>query len=268
MAENWLDLAPKPPPLAEGELWHVFISYRSVNSLWVLTLYDVLNGLGYKTFLDQYALTAAAPLAISLGDALEASQSALLVWSSDYEDSDWCKREFSELETMQNAKKGFHYVIGRVDESEITGLAGTKLSIDFSNQPDGPTGSGLFSLFYGLQGLPLPLEAVRLGARVDQEMRDGLHSVSACRKAGDADGLVSLAATDDLAWTGSPMLVCAAAQDLIAMRRLPDAIKLLDRVEQAFPNAIRPKTSGSPHRAALRERVRSGDLRPELGRGT
>jgi hypothetical protein len=28
------------------------------------------------------------------------------------------------------------------------------------------------------------------------------------------------------------------------------------------------RTSGSPHRAALRERVRSGDLRPELGRGT
>ena len=60
MAENWLDLAPEPPPLAPGKAWHVFISYRSVNRPWVLALYDVLNGLGYKTFLDQYVLTAAA----------------------------------------------------------------------------------------------------------------------------------------------------------------------------------------------------------------
>jgi TIR domain len=73
IAENWLDLAPKPPPLAPGKAWHVFISYRSVNRPWVLALYDVLNGLGYKTFLDQYVLTAAAPLALSLGEALEAA---------------------------------------------------------------------------------------------------------------------------------------------------------------------------------------------------
>jgi hypothetical protein len=39
---------------------------------------------------------------------------------------------------MQNAKKGFRYVIGRIDESEITGLAAVKLWIDFSKQPEGP----------------------------------------------------------------------------------------------------------------------------------
>src|SRR6478736_3632331 len=104
MAQNWLDLAPKPPPLSPGNLWHVFISYRSVNRAWVLTLYDVLNGLGYKTFLDQYALTAAAPLAISLGEALDSSQSAILIWSGTYGDSEWCKKEFSTLETLENAK--------------------------------------------------------------------------------------------------------------------------------------------------------------------
>lgn len=46
MADNWLDLAPKPPPLPAEKLWHVFISYRSVNRLWVLALYDVLHSLG------------------------------------------------------------------------------------------------------------------------------------------------------------------------------------------------------------------------------
>ena len=54
MADRWLDLAPKPGPLPAGKQWHVFLSYRSVNRPWVLALYDILNVLGYKIFLDQY----------------------------------------------------------------------------------------------------------------------------------------------------------------------------------------------------------------------
>jgi tetratricopeptide (TPR) repeat protein len=241
VAENWTNLAPAPSPLAQGKNWHVFVSYRSANRPWVLALYDILNGLGYKVFLDQYVLTAAAPLAVSLGEALDASQSAILVWSGKYEDSEWCKEEFAKLEVMQNAKKGFRYVIGRVDESEITGLAAAKLWIDFSKQPEGPGGSGLLSLLCGLQGQPLPPAAVKLAAKVDDQMRDGLLSVKACRDAGDADALVALTATNDMAWTGSPMLLCAVAEGLIAMKKMSEALQVLDRVEQAFPRAVRPK---------------------------
>jgi Flp pilus assembly protein TadD len=241
MAENWTDLAPAPPALAPGKSWHVFVSYRSVNRPWVLALYDILNGLGYKVFLDQYVLTAAAPLAISLGEALDASQSAILVWSGKYEDSEWCKDEYAKLEGMQNAKKGFRYVIGRVDDSEIAGFAANKLWVDFSKQPEGPGGSGLLSLLNGLQGQPLPPAAVKLAAKVDDQMRDGLLSVKASRDAGDADGLVALTATDDMAWTGSPMLLCAAAEGLIAMKKVREALQVLDRAEQAFPKAVRPK---------------------------
>ena len=134
MVDRWLDFAPKPDALPAGKEWHVFLSYRSVNRPWVLALYDVLNVLGYKVFLDQYVLTAAAPLAIALGDALDASAGAVMIWSGSYEDSEWCKQEFAKLETMQNQKKGFRYVIARIDESEIAGLAATKLWIDFSKQ--------------------------------------------------------------------------------------------------------------------------------------
>ena len=69
-------------------------------------------------------------------------------------------------------------------------------------------------------------------------MRDGLLSVKACRDAGDADGLVALTATDDMAWKGSPMLGCAAAEGLIAMKKIPEALSVLDRIEQAFPKAL------------------------------
>jgi hypothetical protein len=242
MANNkWLELAPKPGPLSAGKQWHVFLSYRSVNRPWVLALYDVLNVLGYKVFLDQYVLTAAAPLAIALGDALDASAGAIMIWSGSYEDSEWCKEEFAKLETMQNQKKGFRYVIARIDESEIKGLAATKLWIDFSNQREGPGGNGLLSLFYGLTNEPLPPAAVKLAAEADAQMSDGLLSVKAARDAGDADMLIELAKTDDLAWTGSPMLMCAAAEGLIAMKKIPEATTVLDRAEAAFPKALRPK---------------------------
>ena len=241
MAENWTDLAPPPPALEQGKTWHIFVSYRSVNRPWVLALYDILNGLGYKAFLDQYVLTAAEPLAISLGEALDVSQSAVLVWSGKYEDSEWCKAEYATMEVKQNAKKGFHYVIGRVDDSEITGLAASKLWIDFSAQPEGPGGSGLLSLLYGLQDQPLPPAAVKLAAKVDEQMRDGLLNIKACREAGADEELIVLTATDEMAWTGSPMLLCAAAEALIAMKKIPEALKVLDRTEQAFPKAVRPK---------------------------
>jgi hypothetical protein len=242
MANNkWLELAPKPGPLPAGKQWHVFLSYRSVNRPWVLALYDVLNGLGYKIFLDQYVLTAAAPLAIALGDALDASAGAIMIWSGSYEDSEWCKEEFAKLETMQNQKKGFRYVIARIDESEIKGLAATKLWIDFSQQREGPGGNGLLSLIYGLTNQPLPPEAVKLAAEVDAQMRDGLSSIKAARDAGDADVLLELAKTDDMAWTGSPMLMCAAAEGLIAMKKIAEVTAVLDRADAIFPKALRPK---------------------------
>jgi TIR domain len=241
MAENWMDLAPHPAELPPGKEWHVFVSYRSLNRPWVLSLYDMLNGLGYKVFLDQYVLTAAAPLALSLGEALDASQSAVLVWSGSYDNSAWCNQEFAKLETMQNAMKGFCYVIARIDESEIKGLAATKLWVDFSKQPEGPAGTGLLSLLYGLQSQPLPPAAVKLAAKVDEQMKDGLLNIKASRDAGDAAGLAALAETDDMAWTGSPMLLCAAAEGLIAMKKIAETLKVLDRAEQAFPKAVRPK---------------------------
>ena len=241
MAENWTDLAPHPDPVQPGKKWHVFVSYRSTNRPWVLALYDILKGLGYKVFLDQFVLTAAAPLALSLGEALDASESAILVWSGGYRNSEWCMQEFSTLETKQNKKQGFRYVIALIDDSEIMGLAQNKLWVDFSQQREGPSGTSLLSLLYGLEGEPLPEAAVKMAAKVDDEMRGGLLDIKACRGIGDAAGLSALAATDNMAWKGSPMLMCAAAEGLIAMDKIPEAITVLDRADEAFPKAVRPK---------------------------
>ena len=87
----------------------------------------------------------------------------------------------------------------------------------------------------------MPEAAVKMAAKVDEEMRGGLLDIKACRGIGDAAGLGELAATDNMAWKGSPMLMCAAAEGLIAMGKVPEAITVLDRAEEAFPKAVRPK---------------------------
>ncbi len=69
------------------------------------------------------------------------------------------------------------------------------------------------------------------------------------------------------------MLACAAADGLIAMKKIPEALTLLDRVEKAFPKAIRPKQlrglalarSGETLKAqlALGKLYSSGEIDPE-----
>jgi hypothetical protein len=87
-------------------------------------------------------------------------------------------------------------------------------------------------------------------------MRDGLLSVKACRDAGDAEALLALTATDDMAWTGSPMLLCEAVAGLIAMKNISESInrragaraadldeKTRTRVLAAFAQAVETPTA-------------------------
>ena len=74
LSNQWSKLAPPPRPLAPGEKWNVFLSYRSVNRAWVLNLYDVLRQQGHQVFIDQRELKAGDQLVRRLQDALQTSQ--------------------------------------------------------------------------------------------------------------------------------------------------------------------------------------------------
>jgi tetratricopeptide (TPR) repeat protein len=163
------------------------------------------------------------------------------VWSSSFEDSKWCEKEYNTLESKENAGDGFRYVIALIDQSEPAGLAAGKLCIDFSDQPEGPAGTSLLKLLFGLQDLPLSPDAVKLAAQVDEQMRDGLVNIKSSRDIGATAGLVKLSETDNMAWTSSPMLLCATADALIALKEPAKALAILDRAEQMFPKAVRPK---------------------------
>src|SRR3954469_12851239 len=110
LPSEWLKYAPKPRPLTGTDQWNVFLSYRSVNRSWVLNLYDVLNSLGHKAFLDQYVLRAGDPLIKVLQNALSASQAGVLIWSDATRDSEWVEREYHVLETQATEKPDFQFV--------------------------------------------------------------------------------------------------------------------------------------------------------------
>ena len=82
---------------------------------------------------------------------------------------------------------------------------------------------------------------MKLAAQVDEQMRDGLLNIRSSRDIGNSAGLVKLSETDNMAWTSSPMLLCATADALIALKKPAEALAILDRAEQMFPKAVRPK---------------------------
>lgn len=242
MGQEWLEFAPKPPALTSDERWHVFISYRSVSSRpWVLHLYDVLRQLGYQVFVDQYVLSAAAPLALSLSEALGTSRAAVMVWSSAFEDSKWCMTELNTLVTMELGRPGFRYVIAKVDGSPLPPIASGKIYVDFSEQRDCPVGVGLLRLLYGLSGQPLSPEAVAVASEHDERVSAARASIAAARAAGNVARLKELAASTGLEWRSTPTLTCLTADALIALDDLDGALTILEALQQKFPRAVRPR---------------------------
>jgi TIR domain-containing protein/tetratricopeptide repeat protein len=241
-SDEWLALAPKPRPLAEGQRWHVFLSYRSVHRSWVIQLYDVLRHFGYEVFLDQYVLTPAKPLVASLEEGLAKSAAGILVWSTDAADSRWCQKEYTTMQALE-MDSAFRYVVALLDNVDLKAnpFLSQKLYLDFSQFREGPRGAGLLQLLYGLTGEPQSDEAVRLALKVDEETRSVLAKIKAAQDRGDDEYISQLAKSQSLAWTTSPLLGSRAAESLIKLSRLDDALVIIKALEERFPKAIRPR---------------------------
>jgi hypothetical protein len=239
--DQWLALAPRAPLRGGGDEWDVFLSYRSLSRPWVLAFYDVLRQLDYQPFLDQYVLSADARLSATLQQHLQRSASGVLIWSAGSEDSEWCQKELTAFEQLASAKASFRYVVVKVDAVELPLFASQKLWIDFSSAREGPCGSNLLRLLFGIHGKPLPPEAVGLAAEVDEETTRAIAKIAAAKEAGNAEDLVTLAGTETLAWQASPLLGCKVAEALISMKATVKASEVLKTLQSSFPKSIRPK---------------------------
>ena len=79
-----------------------------------------------------------------------------MIWSGFYEDFDWCKQEFAKLETMQNLKRGFRYVIARIDEFGDFGPRGNEAVDRFFQTARGSRWQRAAFAAVWAEGQPLP----------------------------------------------------------------------------------------------------------------
>jgi tetratricopeptide (TPR) repeat protein len=192
-------------------------------------------------FMDQYVLTTSGGLDAQLSDNLSTSATGVIIWSHNSEDSEWCKTELTAFRDLERSKPKFRYVVVNVDGADLPPFAKQKLWLDFSPTREGPSGTNLLRLLFGLQGKPLPAEGVILAAEVDEANRRALARINALQDSGDAEGLVDIAGSKGIEWQTSSVLGSKTAEALIALKKNDEAIALIDKLTALFPRSIRPQ---------------------------
>lgn len=236
-----LKFAPKPVPLINGNIWNVFLSYRSINRTWVLNLYDILIELGHKVFLDQYVIKPGDILIEKLEDALAKSQTGILIWSNEARDSDWVKKEYYTLEKKATNESDFNFIPVRVNHASLPLFADNRIFVDFSAYPDGPNGGDLIRLLHAIVGKPLTPEGVKFSNDLDESSEMAFAQVNASIRNGRWERLLELLENGGLPWETTAVLGCKTANGLIKLKKYTEAIQALKKLESKFPKSIRPK---------------------------
>lgn len=239
----WIEHCEPPRPRPEGVKWDVFISYRSLDRVWTMTLYDMLTQCGYTVFMDQFVLVPGQGLASQLGKNLESSASGVLIWSKRTADSKWVENEVDSMVARKTnsarTASPFFFVVASLDGQQPPGLQGGQLYLDFSEYPDGPMGADLVRLTCGLQGKPLSEAAVRRVVGFESSMKEEPAKLRAMAKAGLFDRILTSVQSDDPAYTTSATLSGVAIDLLIRGRQYEAALQAAKSALTRFPNSIR-----------------------------
>jgi tetratricopeptide (TPR) repeat protein len=239
--EEWQRFALAPRALEANERYTVFLSYRSANRAWVLSLYDVLRRYGHKVFIDQVELAAGDELIPRLESALSTSQAGVLVWSDASRDSKWVSKEYQTMERHAGSRENFRFVPVRLDTTELPGFAQNRIFLDFQGYPDGPNGGELLRLLHAVVGKPLSDEAAHYALEQDEASRKAAAQVGAAIRNGKPDQLLALLQNTTPEWRSSAVLACKAAEGLTKLKAYNEAISALEALQKEFPRAIRPK---------------------------
>jgi tetratricopeptide (TPR) repeat protein len=235
--ENWLKLAPAPPQ-RRTTLYDVFISYRSSDRGWAMALYDALKRAGWKPFLDQYELVPGASLETSLEEALQASASRVILWSSRTKNSEWCKKERQAMRSIKSAAPEFQFVFAKLDGEPLPLFAQGDLYVDFEDSPEGPRGVNLLRIMCGLEGVPLSAAAVKEAQRVDEATKGILLQIKAAIDGDNIERLLHIATSPDPGLTGTSGPLLEASRGLISMGKYEEALKVLAQADVYFSQSI------------------------------
>lgn len=255
--EEWARFELAPPALKEkeGQRYTVFLSYRSANRAWVLSLYDVLKRFDHKVFIDQVELAAGDELIPRLEQALRGSQAGVLVWSDASRDSAWVSKEYQTMERQATNRTNFKFVPVRLDNTELPDFAQNRIFLDFHAYPDGPNGGELLRLLHAVVGKPLSDDAAHYAAEQDEASRRAAAQIGAAVKNSNEKVLLGLLKSDTPEWRASAVLACKAAEGLTKLKAYPEALAALEEIRKEFPRAIRPRQLMA---LALNRRARDG----------
>ena len=242
--QQWLQHAPGPPERG-ANTYDVFISYRSSDRAWGMSLYDALKQTGWEPFLDQYDLVPGTNLETSLSESLEASSSGVILWSSRTKVSDWCKKERQAMTTLKNDRgKGphpFNYIFAKLDAEPLPVFARSDLYSDFEDSPEGPRGVNLLKLMCGMRGVALDPKAVIMAQQVDQDAQQTMIVIRGAIESGNATRLREVGTSAEPGVLASPGPVIQAAQGLISLGKNEDALVVLKHAYAHFPKSISVK---------------------------
>jgi tetratricopeptide (TPR) repeat protein len=238
MDADLIKFAPPMSVLTPGLKWHVYISCRQSENRWAVQLYDVLRQLNYQVFWDQDVAIVGGDFLSGL-QGLRFSACGVLIWSGVSADSKWVQTEYSVMQSRAEAGR-FQYVVANLHNSRPPLFAPKATWVDFSEAPEGPWGSALLRLLWGLQGLSMPRDVEAIAREVDAQIRKDLRRIQAAKELADGDTIVSMARSTHPAWTWTELLGCAAAQALLGLSQYDDAVRLLEELRHRYPRSRRP----------------------------
>ena len=244
--KHWLQFCAKPQrPKPAGIKWDVFISYRSVDRVWAVALYDMLVQVGYEVFFDLFVLVPGQGLSSKISKNLSASASGILIWSKRASDSEWVEEEVNAMEARQSgtftSENPFRFVVATLDNEELPALLKGKLYFDFSEYPDGPMGADLVQLTWGLQGKPPNEEVVRKIFEFEEQSKEESSRLRALASVNRYNEIAEKIKSEELSYTTSSTLSGVGVDLLLRGSKYEMALEAVNFALQRFPKSVRLK---------------------------
>ncbi len=259
-------------PGIEAQAYHVFVSYRSTDRPWAMSLVARLEGAGLRVFIDQRELLPGDYLAEQLESALNRSRAAVVLVSKGWLESPWCQQEANVLVKRAVEDKTFKLVPLRLDDSAMPEFLDTRVWLDFNRKPRAE-GENLDRLLSALIGRTPP-QVNSPTARADAaDVRVIDQFVAEIKSAAKGDGKRIFEIVNEWRATGSPDVapLIAAAEALSGKGQFESALEVLEgaqatlRVRQLRAFALRKMGQVDEAIAQLEALCREGQLDPETG---
>jgi tetratricopeptide (TPR) repeat protein len=221
-------LSDAVPKLPAGD-YHVFVSYRSSDRAWAVSLVTRLEGMKLRVFIDQQELEVGEALAKQAQSALERSRAAVILVSKGWIESPRCQQEGSALLDRARKDRDFALVPLRLDDSPMPVLPNAREPIDFTGTPRAE-GEGVENLIRDLlkQGTR-PADSVAAKADVaERKLTDEFVARIKSAAAGNVATINGLLADWQRTACTDVAPVLAATEVLIGKRAFKRALKVVE----------------------------------------